>query len=324
VIAVQFGIYPGSACGDDAGRIVTGAPDDTGRIVAALDALEADAASPLIVRAYTTFSDERGPDSTEILTPSDAPRLLAGNRRLDLVAQYQSRSGDIDGYARFVRNIVGRYGSVTATLQITEEPNVQGNPVLDGDYPGVLDAIVTGVAAANDEARVLGFAGLSVGVNTTPLLGPASDFYQRLVAAGGDSFIGGLGYVGLDMFPDVFRPVPDGNIRAATEGLLSYHRNDILAAAGLGHVPIRITEHGWPTGTSRSPERQAEVLREVIEAVVSIHDRLHVTAYELFSLRDADSAGPGLYHHFGIMTDAYEPKPAFGVFKDLLSRTSSP
>jgi hypothetical protein len=110
-----------------------------------------------------------------------------------------------------------------------------------------------------------------------------------------------------------------GDARAATRGLLGYHRREILAPAGLGHLPIRITEHGWPTGDDRSPARQADVLRDVIETVVSAHEELDITAYELFSLRDADSSGSGLYHQFGIMTDTYGPKPAFETFRELIA-----
>src|SRR5690606_23618122 len=188
-----------------------------------------------------------------------------------------------------------------------------------GDYPQVLHAIAAGVAAANDEARACGFTHIRVGVNTTPLFGPSRGFYDQLVALGGRSLIDGLAYIGLDMFPDVFRPVPNGDIRTAERGLLEYHRRGVLTGAGLGHLPMRITEHGWPTGGDRSPGRQADVLRDVIETVVAEHERLNIDAYELFALRDADSRGDGLYHHFGIMTDTYAPKPAFDVFRRLIA-----
>lgn len=69
------------------------------------------------------------------------------------MAQYQSPRGDVAGYVGFVRELVAEYGAVTATLQITEEPNVTGNPVLDGDYPRVSEAIIAGVTAAKQEAR---------------------------------------------------------------------------------------------------------------------------------------------------------------------------
>jgi hypothetical protein len=318
-MGIRFGLYPGSACGDDAGGIVSGARDDVSQIRQALDALEDRARSPLLVRAYTKFSDERGADATDILTPADAPALVTGGRALDLVAQYQSRAADIDGYARFVRHLVRRYGATTAMLQITEEPNARGNAVLDGDYPEVLRAISAGVAAATDEARACGFDHIQIGVNTTPLFGPSRTFYDELVAVGGRPLVDGLTYVGLDMFPDVFRPVPGGDIRAAVRGLLAYHRHEILDPAGLGRLSIRITEHGWPTGDDRSPARQADVLRDVVETIALVHEDLNVASYELFSLRDADSDGHGLYHRFGIMTDTYQPKPAFDVFQRLIA-----
>lgn len=318
-MTIRFGLYPGSACGDDAGHIVSGPRDDVSQIRRALDTLETRAKSPLLVRAYTTFSDERGPDATDILTPRDALDLVVGGRTLDLVAQYQSRAADVDGYARFVRHLVRRYGARVETLQIAEEPNARGNAVLDGDYPEVLRAIVAGVAAATDEVRACGFGHIQVGVNTTPLFGPSRTFYEELVALEGGQVVEGLAYVGLDMFPDVFRPVPGGDIRAAVRGLLAYHRHDILHPVGLGRLPIRITEHGWPTGDGRSPARQADVLRDVGQTIASVHDELNIASYELFSLRDADSNGHGLYRHFGIMTDRYDPKPAFQVFQKLIA-----
>jgi len=44
----------------------------------------------------------------------------------------------------------------------------------------------------------------------------------------------------------------------------SLHGNDfasepreIFVPAGLGHFPLHVTEHGWPTGEGRTPARQA-------------------------------------------------------------------
>ena len=92
----------------------------------------------------------------------------------------------------------------------------------------------------------------------------------------------------------------------------------MLAPAGLGHLPLHITEHGWPTGPDRPPARQASVIRDVIESLLE-HRELNIAAYELFSLRDADSRNPDMFHQFGIMTDAYLPKPAYAAFKDLVT-----
>ena len=62
----------------------------------------------------------------------------------------------------------------------------------------------------------------------------------------------------------------------------------------------------------------------MIESVLEQKDELNIAAYELFSLRDADSSNPDMFHQFGIMTDAYLPKAAYGVFKDLLAEHTRP
>ena len=314
-----FGVYPGGAAGNDAGGLARGVPDDPASVHAVLDDLQGPDAKPLLVRCYAPFMDDAGPGRTDIAAPTRGELYAVNGRLLDLVLQYQSRSGDIEGYAEFVRNAIQRYGAITRTVQITEEPNVTGNATLDGDYPDVLRAIMAGVQAANGEASRRGFGHLRIGTNTTPLFGPSAGFYMELVKVGGAALVDGLHYIGLDMFPDVFRSLGDQTVRTATAGLLRYHRRDVLEPAGLGHLPLHITEHGWPTGPDRPPDRQASVIRDVIESVLEHKDELNIAAYELFSLRDADSSNPDMFHQFGIMTDAYLPKAAYGVFKDLLT-----
>ncbi|WP_335939530.1 hypothetical protein [Streptomyces sp. PTD5-9] len=318
-----FGIYPGSVAGDDAGGLAGGPPDDPARVSRALDLLQGRAGRPFLVRAYTSFGDDTppgGPHPTD--TPADAERYAVRGRRLDLVAQYRSTAGDVDGYCRFLRELVERYGPVTDTLQVTEEPNVTSNPVLDGHYPGVREAIVRGVAAAGARARELGHTRLRVGFNTTPLFGPAAGFVAGHTDLGGPEFTAGLDYVGLDFFPDVFRPVPAAELPAAVEGLLRHHREAVLTPAGLGRLPLHITEHGWPTGPGRSPRRQAEVVDTVVRVVAAHAKELRLSGYTHFALRDADSANPDLFHRFGLTADDYAPKPAFGTLRRLVERFS--
>ena len=315
-----FGVYPGGAAGNDAGGLATGAPDDPASVQEALGALQGADSQPFLVRCYANFSDAAGPGQTDIASPAGGEQYAVNGRMLDLVLQYHSISGDVEGYAAFVRDSVARYGAITRTVQITEEPNVAGNAMLDGNYPDVRRAIVAGVQAAGRETRRLGFTHLRIGTNTTPLFGSSAAFYAELVKVGGQPLIDGLDYVGLDMFPGVFRAIGEDTIRTASAGLLRYHRDQVLAPAGLGHLPLHITEHGWPTGPDRTPQQQAAAVRDVIETVLELKEQLHIGAYELFSLRDAESGNPDLFHQFGVMTDAYVPKPAYGVFKHLIEQ----
>lgn len=319
-----FGIYPGGVAGDDTGGLASGPPDDPTRIASALNQLQGVAGRPFLVRAYVGFDDSTslgGPHATA--TPSAAARYAVRGRRLDLVAQFQSADGDVEGYCGFLRELVSQYGPLTDTLQITEEPNITSNPNLDGHHPRVRDAIVHGVRAAKTRARELGYKHLRVGFNTTPLFGEGISFLTDLTRHGGPEFVGDLDYVGLDFFPDVFRPVAAPDLAAAVEGLLRHHRGVVLAPAGLGHLPLHITEHGWPTGPDRPTHKQADVVETVVNVIAAHAEQVGLSGYTHFALRDADSANPGLFHQFGLTTDDYSPKPAFETLRQLIDRFSN-
>jgi hypothetical protein len=313
---LSFGIYPGSAIADVG---APGPPDRPARISKALGQLQGAAGRPFTVRAYDVFTDPGDTGHVSMpQTPAGYGRYLGEGRVLDLVVQYHSRSGDIDGYCAHIEELIERHGEHLATLQVGEEPNITGNLSLDGAYPRVTGALIAGIRAARDKARRSGHPGLKVGCNTSPLLGPGSAFFTELTRAGGEQFVAGLDYIGLDFFPDVFRPIAPASLDAAVQGLLEAHRRDRLAPAGLGHLPLVITEHGWPTGPGRPAGRQAEVLATVIGVVARNAQALNITGYIHHTLRDARSAGTGLFCQFGLMTDDYTPKPAFGVYRDLI------
>jgi hypothetical protein len=309
---LTFGIYPGGGTGS----AEPGGPD---LINQALDELQGTAGHPFTVRAYDVYTD---PGDTGHTTTRQAPagyeRYLSRGRRLDLVAQYHSRSGDVAGYCAFVEALVDRHGEYLASLQIGEEPNVTGDPDLDGAYPRVTEAIIAGVRAAKHMTERRGLD-TRVGCNSTPLFGPSAGFLTGLTQAGGKQFVADLDYIGLDFFPDVFRPIAASRMEDIVQNLLEAHRRDILAAAGLGHLPLVVTECGWPTGPGRPAERQAEVLRTVVGVIARNAESLNITGYLHFALRDARSAGDGLLCQFGLMTDDYTPKPAFAAYQDLIS-----
>ena len=41
------------------------------------------------------------------------------------------------------------------------------------------------------------------------------------------------------------------------------------------------------------------------------------------ALRDARSAGSGLFCQFGLMTDDYAAKPAFGLYREMIDKLSA-
>ena len=116
----------------------------------------------------------------------------------------------------------------------------------------------------------------------------------------------------------MFRPIAPASLGRAVQGLLQAHRRDNLTPAGLAHLPLVITEHGWPTGPTRTHQRQAEVLRTVVDVIAGNADELNITGYIHHTLRDACSSGDGLFCQFGLMTDDHTAKPAFHVYRDLI------
>ncbi|NUP47607.1 MAG: hypothetical protein HOW97_09900 [Catenulispora sp.] len=309
-----FGIYPGGAAGGDEGVVEPVRPDDPALIRQVLDDLHGDAPG-FLVRAYLPFRPP--PGTGERPAPAEPENLLGNGRRLELVLGYRDPAGDLDGWLAFVREAVRAHGDRTGLLQICEEPNAD-LPCLDGRTPGVRRALVHGVVAAADQARALGLD-LAVGFNAVPAIGPDVSFWQDLAAiaaAEAPGFHDALDYVGFDFFPDVFRPIPPAELTRAVEAVLTDFRTRVLPAAGIGaDTPIRIAENGWSTGGGRSEQRQAEVVEAVLTTVLGLSERLAITGYSHFCLRDADTAASSLYYGFGLLRDDYTPKPAFAVYR---------
>jgi len=90
--------------------------------------------------------------------------------------------------------------------------------------------------------------------------------------------------------------------------------NQWLPACGISPlIPIDVAEHGWPTGPTRSYERQARAIETVIRTVWELEGAAQYRTLHTVRLRDADSSTPevmdDIFHHFGITRDDYVPKP---------------
>ncbi|GAA3189742.1 MULTISPECIES: hypothetical protein [Streptomyces] len=319
-MTLDFGIYPGGTLGDDQGIVHPVRPDAQDRITEALDTLQGDRAG-LSVRAYRSFAATVTP--VEPPTPADPEAYLQRGRKLDLVLQFREPSGELAGWREFVREAVRTGGPHLASVQICEEPNAD-LPSVDGSTPHVMDALVEGVVAAKEEAWALDRS-VAVGFNAVPTFDPADTFWSELGALADDRFRQSLDYVGLDFFPDVFRPIAADQLTEAVATVLTAFRRTDLRRAGIpDSVAIRVCENGWPTGPGRGEQRQAAVLETVVRTVAALSTDLNIDGYSFFALRDADSAAEGLFHHFGLLHDDYTPKPAFDTYRRLINELGSP
>ncbi len=313
---LTFGIFPLGLAGSPDG-VAAGPPDDFDQVAAAFAELQG-GGPPILPRMYVSWT---GPDRTEAVLGQVA-ELAAFALPWDLVLCYRDPAGSVSGWASFVARVVAEHGHGLAAVQVTGEPNLAGLPAAaDGAYPGVRQALVTGVLAAA-AAKWESGAPAAIGFAVAPEVDPAaSGFWAEVRDLGGSDFAAALDYAGLDMYPDVFGPrIGLDKLPGAADWLLRTYRERDLARAGIpAAVPIRVCENGWPTGPNRSEETQADVLETILRAVHARRAELNVTHWELFTLRDADSSNDGLYYNFGIMRDDYSRKPAFDRLRALFA-----
>jgi hypothetical protein len=312
-VPLTFGVFPLGVAGSPDG-VASGPPDDYERIGAALLELQG-GGPPLLPRMYAVF------DGAAEATLEQVAALAATGIAWDLSLGFHDRGGDVDGWCALVEQVVARHGSAFAAIGVTGEANLAGVPSApDGAYPRALEALVDGVLCAGEAKRESG-ATAAIGFTAATDRDRTTPFWKHVAARGGDEFCAALDFAGINLYPGVFGPpVPVDELSAVTAWLLRDYRERALAQAGVrAAVPIRICESGWPTGPERSEEDQAAALEAVIRGAASVPG---VTHWELFTLRDADSSKPDLFHRFGVLRDDYSPKPAFEVLRRLIAELS--
>jgi hypothetical protein len=338
--SLVFGIYAGGQVGN-----TTGLPDDPRAIASLVTGLQQagppgqerkpdDRQLPFLIREYLHFlGPDPDPDKVAVLRPEQTMTALTmpdawytqDGRELDLVLSYLPKTEDIDGWLAFITRVVRRYGHLVRHLQVTLEPNFP-IPWIDGSSPGAISALVRGTAHARrtlDAARLshvqLGF---SV-AEPAEWLGGDAEFWERLATVPTGEFAAHVDYVGLGLYPDAFSPVPHEHVAPMVEHALTHLRTVSLPPLGLRPgTPVRICENGTPSTPDRTPEEQAARLETMIRTIASAAPRHHLTHYELFALRDADSARPEATARFGLTTSDYRPKPAYRTYRALIGEFS--
>jgi hypothetical protein len=213
-------------------------------------------------------------------------------------------------------------------LQIANEVNISFSPdSSDGAYARAPEALTTGVIAAKREVRRLRLRRLKIGFNWFWRLDDATErrFWSALRDSGGHRFARAVDWIGLDAYPGTVYPpsVPAGGEREAIVSALRSLRRFARVPGIPRSTPIKVEENGWPTLLpARGHDEQAERLRRMVRAVNDNRAKFGVTDYRWFNLRDADSAAPALFQHFGLLESDYDRKPAFAVYRWLVRELS--
>jgi len=330
--ALRMGITPAGEAGA-LGPAVAVTPIDQGRTDGALAQLApAREHAPFVLRLNRLFWSDgaAGLDRFAAL----ASHYTGLGYDVEIQVRYHpppGHDGDVAGFVAFVRAAVDRFGPDPRVvgLQVTNEVNFTISPdSSDGSYRDARLALVRGVIAAKDRARERGFGQLTVGFNwfyrTDPLTENA--FWSDLGRLGGDRFRAAVDWVGLDTYPGtIFPPVEaPGGERDGIVAALSDLRECEMPLAGLKpSVPIHVEENGWPTGPGRSDAMQDAALRSMVGAVDEFRGTFGVSDYRWFDLRDHNTSSLNFQHHYGLLDDAYSPKPAFSSYRDLIARLNA-
>jgi hypothetical protein len=313
---LRFGVYMGGVS-EAHHEMASGKPDVPEEINRVLDLLQGD--KQFLVRTYLGFTGTDD-DAQLVDMPSmpDLARYTWRGRKLDLVLSNWDRRGNLTGWVEFVENVIARYGPYIGCVQICEEPNLYEYPG-DGRFGLAVDSVLAGVKAARQRLKQQALSA-NVGFNAVPCDDPNDRFWREMGERMDDSFVNCLDYVGLNFYPDVAKPLV-GEMNTEVAKVVGHFREVTLREAGIpGSVPIHICENGWPTGPRRYYTRQADLIEQMVQTVYELRAKLNITHYELFALRDADTANPDPNHQFGILRDDYSPKPAFEVYRRLVAQ----
>ena len=327
--ALRFGIGPLVQAGQIGGAPAVAVPERPARTHAALARLRPPG-GPFVLRLNRFFWSDGEAAFRRYL--GLARRFARRGYLIELQVRYHpspSQEGDLRAWRDHVREVVRRFGRIRAViaLQIANEVNISFSPdSSDGAYERAPQALVTGVIAAKREVRRLGLHRLKIGFNWFWRLDPATErrFWGAL-RDGGRTFSRAVDWIGLDAYPGTIFPpvVPLGDERDAMVSAMRSMRCYARSAGISRSTPMKVEENGWPTLLpARGYEEQANRLRRMVWAVHDYRGTFGVSDYRWFNLRDADSAAPGLFQHFGLLESDYGAKPAFGVYRELVRRFS--
>ncbi|MBV9213649.1 MAG: hypothetical protein JOZ25_08400 [Actinobacteria bacterium] len=325
---IRFGITPGVQTGQlTGGPIPPRTPEVPSKQLAALAQLRP-AGAPFVLRLHRLFWSDGESGIKQFLAL--AKRYTRHGYLVELQVRYHptaAQAGDIPAWVKYVRQVVDKFGPNrrVVALQVTNEVNFGlSSDSSDSSYTGARDALIQGVEAAKAEARKRRFRQLTIGFNWAYRGPPQQEdsFWNYLRDNGGKRFVSSLDWVGVDAYPGTFFPPVDtpGGERDALVNAFSTFRCYAATPGIAASVPIHVEENGWPTGPGRTYDSQAQALQTMVQAVSDFRGTFNISDYRWFNLRDGDSTSTNFQTQYGLMTDEYVPKPAFGLYRQLVAQ----
>ena len=323
---VTFGINPRATAGQ-VGAPAAALPEDASKQTAAVRDLAG--GKPFVARLTRIMWPVTDPNQGAALDRDIAQYSRAG-AGVELQLRYHppaGSAGDPAGFAAWAASMVRTYSSnpSVVAVQVTNEVNASFSAdSSDGSAPQALQALISGVEKASDEARADG-GRIKVGFNWFYRSDPTTEaqFWNGLAAQGGSRLASATDWVGLDAYPGTFFPPTESGDGSFYGGMVSAMTTlrCMMQTPAMGATPIHVEEVGYPTDAgSRTPDIQVQALREMTKAAHDYAGALNVTDLRWFDLRDADSGSPSLQQHYGVMGSDYSRKPAYATLAQAIAQ----
>jgi polysaccharide biosynthesis protein PslG len=201
----------------------------------------------------------------------------------------------IDAFARYAAFVVEHFGNRVRLYDLWNEWDARTGGTTEGDaddYVALARIAYPAIKAANRDAVVL-----SGGISS-PGLGQG--WVERFVALGGLSFVDGV-----SVHPYNFDRAGARTPEAAIATVERVH-----AALGLAAKPIYVTEMGYPTSTGKGGVSAEIAAADLARFVLLASTRPYVAGVWWYCLRDQGKDRANKEHNFGVLDNAFAPKPA--------------
>ena len=219
-------------------------------------------------------------------------------------------------FARFAGAAAEHYDHGMLAWEIWNEPNIRDFWTTGAEpaaYAEVLRGSYTAIKAVQPATPVL-TGGLAPSENGEGYMAP-NDFLLALYALGAGDYFDGYS-VHPYTYPD--SPADPAAPWSPWQGMFDARR--ILTAHGDGAKDVWITEFGAPTGLddkSVSDREQARILADGIGGAARIP---WIRGFVVYTLRDVGVDPANKEDNFGVVDNAWDPKPAAGAVRVAATR----
>ncbi len=201
----------------------------------------------------------------------------------------------IAAFSRYAAFVVAHFKGRVRLYDLWNEWDAHTGGTTEGsadDYVALARVAYPAIKAANADAVVL-----SGGISS---LGLGEGWVERFVALGGLSVVDGV-----SVHPYNFDRADASTPEAAIATL-----ERVRAALGAAPKPIYVTEMGYPSYTGKGGVSAQGAAIDLTRFVLLASTRLYVAGVWWYCLRDQGKDRANKEHNFGVLDNAFAPKPA--------------